>query len=56
MSGAEANSAIDAPSSAVASSVLDRHFIEEVTDDLGTTPGLAEKDWHVVRALAVIPY
>jgi hypothetical protein len=31
-------------------------LIEEVTDDLGATPGLAEKEWHVFRALAVIPY
>jgi hypothetical protein len=34
--------------------VLDPHLVERVAEDLGTSPGLVEKDWHVVRALAVI--
>jgi len=34
--------------------VLDRRLVEEVARDLGTSPGLVEKDWHVVRALGVI--
>jgi nucleotidyltransferase AbiEii toxin of type IV toxin-antitoxin system len=34
--------------------VLDRRLVERVAEDLGTSPGLVEKDWHVVRALAVI--
>jgi hypothetical protein len=35
-------------------SVLDRRLVERVAEDLGTSPGLVEKDWHVVRALGVI--
>jgi hypothetical protein len=34
--------------------VLDRPLVERVAEDLGTSPGLVEKDWHVVRALGVI--
>jgi hypothetical protein len=34
--------------------VLDRGLVERVAEDLGTSPGLVEKDWHVVRALGVI--
>jgi predicted nucleotidyltransferase component of viral defense system len=34
--------------------VPDRRLVEEVAADLGTTPGLIEKDWHVVRAIRVI--
>jgi Nucleotidyl transferase AbiEii toxin, Type IV TA system len=34
--------------------VLDRRLVEQVAEDLGTSPGLIEKDWHVVRALGVI--
>jgi predicted nucleotidyltransferase component of viral defense system len=34
--------------------VPDRRLVEEVAADLGTTPGLIEKDWHVVRAIGVI--
>jgi hypothetical protein len=34
--------------------VPDRRLVEEVAADLGTRPGLVEKDWHVVRALGVI--
>jgi predicted nucleotidyltransferase component of viral defense system len=34
--------------------VLDLRLVERVAEDLGTSPGLVEKDWHVVRALAVI--
>src|SRR5579863_8955657 len=37
-----------------ASSVLDPRLVERVAEDLGTSPGLVEKDWHVVRALGVI--
>ena len=32
----------------------DRRLVEEVATDLGTRPGLVEKDWHVVRAIGVI--
>ena len=32
----------------------DRRLVERVAEDLGTSPGLIEKDWHVVRALGVI--
>ena len=32
----------------------DRRLVEEVSDALGTSPGLVEKDWHVVRAIGVI--
>lgn len=34
--------------------MLDRRLVEQVAEDLGTSPGLIEKDWHVVRALGVI--
>jgi len=34
--------------------VLDRRLVEEIAADLGTRPGLIEKDWHVVRAIGVI--
>jgi Nucleotidyl transferase AbiEii toxin, Type IV TA system len=34
--------------------VLDPRLVEQVAGDLGTSPGLIEKDWHVVRALGVI--
>jgi hypothetical protein len=29
--------------------VLDRHLGETTAEELGTSPGLIEKDWHVVR-------
>ena len=32
----------------------DRRLVETLAEDLGTSPGLIEKDWHVVRALGVI--
>ena len=32
----------------------DRRLVETLAEDLGTSPGLVEKDWHVVRALGVI--
>jgi predicted nucleotidyltransferase component of viral defense system len=32
----------------------DPRLIEEIAAELGTAPGLVEKDWQVVRALAVI--
>jgi hypothetical protein len=34
--------------------VLDRNLVEQIAADLGTRPGLIEKDWHVVRAIGVI--
>jgi predicted nucleotidyltransferase component of viral defense system len=34
--------------------VLGRNLVERVAGDLGASPGLVEKDWHVVRALGVI--
>jgi nucleotidyltransferase AbiEii toxin of type IV toxin-antitoxin system len=34
--------------------VPDRRLVEKLAEDLGTSPGLIEKDWHVVRALGVI--
>lgn len=34
--------------------MLDPRLVEQVAGDLGTSPGLVEKDWHVVRALGVI--
>ena len=34
--------------------MLDRHLVETTADELGTRPGLIEKDWHVVRAIGVI--
>ncbi|MFC3226283.1 nucleotidyl transferase AbiEii/AbiGii toxin family protein [Marinibaculum pumilum] len=38
----------------MASNVLNRRRVESVADELGTNPGLIEKDWHVVRAIGVI--
>ena len=35
--------------------MLDKTLIENVAGALGTRPGLIEKDWHVVRALGVLP-
>ena len=32
----------------------DRRLVERLAEDLGTSPGLIEKDWHVVRAIGVI--
>jgi predicted nucleotidyltransferase component of viral defense system len=32
----------------------DRHLVEALADDLGTTPGLVEKDWHFVRTIGAI--
>ena len=32
----------------------DRHLVEKLAEDLGTSPGLIEKDWYVVRAIGVI--
>ena len=34
--------------------MVDRRLVESLAEDLGTLPGLIEKDWHVVRALGVI--
>ena len=34
--------------------MLDRRLVESLAEDLGTSPGLIEKDWHVVRAIGVI--
>jgi hypothetical protein len=34
--------------------VLDSHLVEQVAAALGTEPGLVEKEWHVVRAIAVL--
>jgi predicted nucleotidyltransferase component of viral defense system len=34
--------------------VLDPRLVERVAEGLGTSAGLVEKDWHVVRALGVI--
>ena len=34
--------------------MLDRNLVEQIAADLGTRPGLIEKDWHVVRAIGVI--
>jgi hypothetical protein len=36
--------------------VLDRNIVEQIAADLGTRPGLIEKDWHVVRAIGVLEY
>ena len=36
------------------SNVLDRRLVERVAADLLTSPGLVEKDWHVVRAIGVL--
>jgi len=33
---------------------LDRALIERIAEDLGTSPGLIEKDWHAVRAIGII--
>jgi hypothetical protein len=33
--------------------VPDRRLVEGIAADLGASPGLVEKDWHVVRAIAV---
>lgn len=32
----------------------DRRLVERVAEDLGTSPALVEKDWHVVRAIGII--
>lgn len=32
----------------------DTQLIEQIADTLGTSPGLVEKDWHVVRALKAL--
>jgi predicted nucleotidyltransferase component of viral defense system len=34
--------------------VLDRRLVEQAADALNTSPGLVEKDWHVVRAIGVL--
>ena len=34
--------------------MLDPHLVEQIANDLGTSPGLVEKDWHVVRALRIL--
>jgi len=34
--------------------VLDPRLVESIASALGTRPGLVEKDWHVVRAIAVL--
>ena len=34
--------------------MLDRRLVERLAEDLGTSPGLVEKDWPVVCALGVI--
>ena len=34
--------------------MLDRNLVEQIAADLGTRPGLIEKDWHLVRAIGVI--
>jgi predicted nucleotidyltransferase component of viral defense system len=34
--------------------VLDQNLVEALAGELGTSPGLIEKDWHVVRALGVL--
>jgi hypothetical protein len=34
--------------------VLDRRLVETIAAALGAKPGLVEKDWHVVRVLAVL--
>lgn len=34
--------------------MLDPQLVEEVAAELGTTPGLIEKEWHVVRAIGVV--
>lgn len=34
--------------------MLDPRLVEQIANDLGTSPGLVEKDWHVVRAIGVL--
>ena len=34
--------------------MLDRRLVEAIASALGAKPGLVEKDWHVVRAIAVL--
>lgn len=34
--------------------MLDRDLVERIAEDLGTSPGLIEKDWHAVRTIGVI--
>ena len=34
--------------------MLDRNLVEQIAADLGTHPGLIEKDWHVVREIGVM--
>ena len=34
--------------------MLDPQLVEQVAAELGTAPGLIEKEWHVVRAISVI--
>lgn len=34
--------------------MLDRNLVEQLAGELGISPGLIEKDWHVVRALGVL--
>lgn len=34
--------------------MLDRHLVETTAEELGTRPGLVEKDWHVVRAIGIL--
>ena len=34
--------------------MLDRRLVEQVAGALATDEGLVEKDWYVVRALAVV--
>ena len=34
--------------------VLNPNLVEELAAAIGTTPGLVEKDWHVVRALGIL--
>jgi predicted nucleotidyltransferase component of viral defense system len=36
------------------SNVLDPRLVERVAAELLTSPGLVEKDWHVVRAIGVL--
>jgi hypothetical protein len=34
--------------------VPDRSLVERIAEDLGTSPGLVEKDWYAVRAIGII--
>lgn len=34
--------------------MLAPNLVEELAGELGTKPGLVEKDWHVVRALSIL--